>query len=169
MKKIEKIKVYAAALQQVFDCLDDLGVTGMHMTKSSAAMMGGKMNIEFLSPNKRGLHTRYRWVGKVLWMDMDFTVEVTRWVSGKEKIWETVGPTNMIIYSWFQMQLHLEPAGKGSLARLSISYKEPEGFWNKLLCFLVGGWYSRWCINNMLRDTEKNLKAGRSQNVADVV
>jgi hypothetical protein len=54
--------------------LDDLGVTGMHMTKSSVPMMGGKMNLEFLSSHKTELNTKYRWTGNVLWMQLDFTV-----------------------------------------------------------------------------------------------
>jgi hypothetical protein len=61
----------------VFDVLDDLGVTGMHMTKNSMPMMGGEMDLNFLSSNRTGLHTRYRWTGKVMWLHLDFTVEVT--------------------------------------------------------------------------------------------
>jgi hypothetical protein len=52
----------------IFDVLDDLGVTGMHMTKSSMPMMGGKMEVEFLSSDKTGLNARYRWTGKVMWL-----------------------------------------------------------------------------------------------------
>jgi hypothetical protein len=33
-------------------------------------------------------------------MKMDFTVEVTKWLKGIEKTWETIGEAKMIIYSW---------------------------------------------------------------------
>ena len=35
MKTIEKTETYQAASEIVFQYLDDLGVTGMHMTQSS--------------------------------------------------------------------------------------------------------------------------------------
>jgi hypothetical protein len=157
MKTIQKIKSYNAASEKVFACIDDLGVAGMHMTKSSMPMMGGKMDVEFLTAYKSGLHTRYRWTGKVLWWELDFTVEVTKWIKGKEKTWETIGPAKMIIYSWFQMNLKVEQGLHESIAYLSISYNKPKGIFNRILCVLVGPWYAKWCLDNMLNDTEKEI------------
>ena len=158
MKTIEKTKSFTASPEAVFDCLDDLSVTGMHMTQSSMPMMGGKMNIEFLSANRCGLNTKYRWTGKVLWMILDFTVIVTDWVRGKEKSWETEGVAKLIICSWFRMNLAIEANNHSqTTARLSISYKKPNGFFNRLLSFVLADWYCRWCLKNMLNDAEKKL------------
>jgi hypothetical protein len=158
MKTFEKSKIYQASPEEVFNYLDDLGVTGMHMTQSSMPMMGGKMNLEYLSKNKTGLGTKYRWTGKILWMVLDFTVQVTNWVKGREKIWETVGAAQMIIYSWFRMHLNVDKVKEGSMAHLSISYKRPKGFFERILSFFLADWYCKWCMNNMLRDTEKKLR-----------
>lgn len=159
MKTIEKVMKYPATHEAVFDHLDDLSVTGMHMTKSSMPMMGGKMNLEFISPDKKGLDTKYRWTGKVLWMELDFTVVVTKWIRSKEKSWETTGITKMIIYSWFRMDLKIEDNNPGTTAHLSITYEKPKGFFNAILSFLLADWYCRWCLNNMLNDTAKRLKS----------
>lgn len=158
MKTISQIKQYSASPEDVFDCLDDLGVTGMHMTTSSMPMMGGKLNLQFLSPDKTGLNTRYRWTGKVLWMSMDFTVVVTKWERGKEKTWETESGARVIIMSWFRMNLLIGTQGQETTANLSISYEPPEGWFNRLLCFLLTDWYCRWCLTNMLNDTETRLQ-----------
>lgn len=99
MKSINRIETYNATPEQVFKTIDDLGVTGMHMTRSSMMMMGSKLNLEFLTENHTGLGSRYRWTGKMMGLKMDFTVEVTKWISGKEKIWETIGEAKLIIYS----------------------------------------------------------------------
>ena len=162
MRTIQKVKSYKASSKEVFDCIDDLGVTGMHMTESSMPMMGGKMHLEFLTPQKTGLHTKYRWTGKMLWWPLDFTVEVTRWISGRVKTWETIGPTQLVIYSWFQMNLMVEQGSKESIASLSISYERPQKVINKILCFLFGDWYCRWCLKNMLKDTETKLLSRQS-------
>jgi hypothetical protein len=90
-------------------------------------------------------------------MVLDFTVQVTNWVKGREKTWKTVGSAQMIIYSWFQMHLYVEKANEGNIAHLSISYKRPKQLFERLLSFFLADWYCKWCLNNMLQDTEKKL------------
>ena len=158
MKTLKRIETYNSTPDKVFKCIDDLGVTGMHMTKSSMPMMGGKLDLNFLTVNHTGLGSKYRWTGKVVGMPMDFMVEVTKWVMGKEKIWETIGEPKMIIYSWFRMQLDISAASEGTKAELSISYKKPKGWLNRLLSFFLAGWYCNWCLRNMLEDSKKSLE-----------
>ena len=158
MKSITRIETYNVTPEQVFKCIDDLGVTGMHMTQSSMMMMGSKLNLEFLTENHTGLGSKYRWTGKIMGMAMDFTVEVTKWIPPKEKIWETIGDTKLIIYSWYRMHLLVLPVLNGCKAELSISYEKPKGFFNKILSFLFADWYCRWCLKNMLNDTKTVLE-----------
>ena len=158
MKSITRIETYNATPEQVFKCIDDLGVTGMHMTQSSMMMMGSKLNVGFLTENHIGLGTKYKWTGKMMGMPMDFTVEVTKWISPKEKIWETIGGTKLIIYSWFRMQLIILPTLNGCKVELSISYEKPKGFINKILSFLFADWYCNWCLKHRLGDAKKSLE-----------
>src|ERR1041385_8215744 len=109
MKTLKRIETYGSTPEKVFKCLDDLGVTGMHMTKSSMPMMGGKLDLSFLTNNHTGLGSKYRWTGKVVGMIMDFTVEVTKWIENKEKEWGTIGTPKLILYAWFKMQLTVSP------------------------------------------------------------
>jgi hypothetical protein len=162
MRTLSRKESFPASPQQVFTTIDDLGVTGMHMTKSSTMMMGSKLNLQFLSPHKSGVGSRYRWSGKMMGLTMDFTVEVKKWVDGKEKVWETIGPTKLIIYSWYRMMLNVKPAGEKSEATLSIAYEKPKGLFNRILCFLVADWYCRWCLRQMLGDARKKLEAQRT-------
>ena len=86
MKTItQKIQIQASS-EKVFETLDDLAVTGMHMTQSSAMMMGSKLHLQYLTESKKGLGSKYRWIGKMMGMHMDFTVEVTKWIKPVEKI-----------------------------------------------------------------------------------
>ena len=159
MKTITRKQSFTSSPDKVFQKIDDLGVTGMHMTQSSAMMMGSKLNLQYLTAHKTGLGSRYRWTGKMTGMKMDFTVEVTQHIPGKEKTWETIGPTRLIIYSWYRMRLIVAQTPNGSLAELSISYEKPEGFFYKVLSFLFADWYCRWCLKNMLNDSKKALEA----------
>lgn len=159
MRTIAKTRSFKTDPITVFDVLDDLGVTGMHMTKSSMPMMGGKMNFSFLSSNKTGLHSRYNWTGKVMWLPLDFTVEVSEWKRGISKTWETIGPAKIIIYSWFRMNLEVRQFGDSSVVTLSISYLKSDNVFGRLLCYFVGDWYCKWCINNMLADAAIRIAA----------
>lgn len=159
MKSIARIETYNATPEQVFKCIDDLGVTGMHMTQSSMMMMGSKLNLEFLTNNHTGPGTKYRWSGKMMGLPMDFTVEVTKWISGKEKIWETIGDTKLIIYSWYRMQLIITPSiNNYTKVELSISYERPRGFFNRILSFLFADLYCKWCLKQMLGDAKKSIE-----------
>jgi hypothetical protein len=137
--------------------MDDVTVTGGHMTKSSRMMMGSKLNLEWLSKTRVGLNTRYRWTGKMMGISMDFTVQVTKWIPGREKVWETIGPAKLVIYSWYRMNLLVSQLPEGSKAALSITYEKPQGPFNKILCFLFADWYCAWCLKQMLADAKKAI------------
>lgn len=161
MKTIKRKAPFYASPEKVFQYLDNLGVTGMHMTQSSAMMMGNKLHLEYLTQNHSGLGAKYRWTGRMLGIEMDFTVEVTKWNKGIEKIWETVGVSKMIIYSWYRMHLFVSTEQNTTVAELSISYRKPKGWFHKLISFLLADLYCKWCLRNMLFDTKIAIESER--------
>jgi len=158
MKTIKRIKTYNAPAEKVFSYLDDLGVTGMHMTQSSAMMMGSKLHLGFLTDHHTGMGSKYRWTGTMMGMKMDFTVEVTKWIKDIEKTWETIGEAKMIIYSWYRMHLLVNAKETITKAELSISYERPKGFFYKIISFLFADWYCNWCLKNMLSDSKRKIE-----------
>jgi len=146
----------------IFPVLDDLGVTGTHMTTSSAMMMGSKLKLEYLTPHRTGLNSSYRWRGKMMGVTMDFTVKVVKWEWAKEKVWETIGTPRLIIYSWYKMTLRLDRREHGTDTVLSISYRRPFGVLNRLLCFFFADWYCRWCLRKMLGDAKQIIERQRA-------
>jgi hypothetical protein len=146
--------------EEVFSFMDDIRNTGKHMTENSGAMAGSKLHIEWLTDHKTGLGTKYRWTGKVVGMKMDFTVEVSKWVKGKEKVWGTVGDAKMIVIDWFEMYLVMTPGKDGkSKAKLGIYYTKHRSLWG----FLLGKWYSKWCVKSMLKDTKKHFEKNKHE------
>jgi hypothetical protein len=149
--------------EEVFDTIDDLGVTGMHMTESSMMMMGSKLHLEFLTANRTGLGSKYRWTGKMMGIPMDFTVVVTKWEKGKEKVWETIGETKLIIYSSYRMKLYIERKHEKTEATLSIGYERPRDLVGKILSYLFADFYCWWCLKKMLNDAKMSLDAKAKQ------
>jgi len=165
MKTHSRTEFYDASAEKAFKAIDDLGVTGTHMTKSSAMMMGNKLDLKFLTNHKTGLGSKYRLTGKIMGLKMDFTVEVTKWIKDKEKVWETVGDTQLIIYSWYQMVLKISAVDSQTKTELSISYKKPTGIINQILSFLFADWYCRWCLKKMLDDARANIHDAKTDTV----
>lgn len=155
IRHYEREQLINGSEEQVFAFMDDIRNTGKHMTENSGAMAGRKLKIEWLSDCKTGLGTKYRWTGKVVGMKIDFTVEVSKWIDGKEKVWGTVGDAKMIVIDWFEMDLTMLSENDGrSKAKLGINYTKHRGLWG----FLFGKWYSKWCVKSMLRDTKKHFE-----------
>lgn len=155
VRHYEREMIIQGSQEEVFAFMDDIRNAGKHMTESSGAMAGSKLSIEWLSNHKTGLGTKYRWRGKVVGMKMDFTVEVSKWIEGKQKVWGTVGDAKMIVIDWFEMDLIMTPEKDGkSNAKLGINYTKHRGAWG----FLLGKWYSKWCVKSMLKDTKKHFK-----------
>ncbi len=154
-KEVKRNIIINANPEQVFAFMDDIENTGMHMTNTNAPLMGGKIKIHWLSENKTGLGAKYKWLGNVMGMKMDFTVEVTKWTQGKVKIWETTGNPKMIVLEWFRMFLLLSPINHGNTqAELSIYYTKSKG---NILHFLLAKSYALWCVKSMLNDTKKHF------------
>jgi hypothetical protein len=166
MKTISRTEVFDEDPKRVFAAIDDLGVTGSHMTGSSAMMMGSKLKLEYFSKNKTGPGTKYRWTGRMMGIPMDFTVEVSKWIAGKEKSWETIGPAHLIIYLWYRMLLTIESSGYTTVAHLSITYRRPDGFFNRIISFMFADLYCNWCLKKMLGDARKALSKEQTAAVA---
>lgn len=154
IRVVERTILIKGTSEEVFAFMDDVDNTGMHMTESNSAMMGGKFAVEWLTDYKKGLGSKYRWKGKVIGMGMDFSVVVTKWEPGKEKVWETFDKAEMIVISWYKMYLNLTSKENGTTqATLGIYYTRSKS----VLGFLLGKRYSIWCVKSMLKDTKKHF------------
>jgi hypothetical protein len=127
------------------------------MTQSSMMMMGSKLQLEYLSKNHTGLNSKYRWRGKMMGIPMDFTVIVTKWNEGRHKVWETVGANELILYSWYRMDLQVKQSDHGTKAHLSITYERPKNIFGKILSFIFADLYCIWCLRKMLHDADRAL------------
>ncbi len=158
MRILAKNIIINSTPAKVFAYMDNIGNTGMHMTKSSMPMMGSKLELEQISENAIGLNSKFHWTGKMMGFSMDFTVVTTKWIKDKEKVWETIGKAKMIILGWYQMRLVISPQGQNTKAELSIAYTKPKNIFFKFIAFFLAPLYANWCLNNMLQDSKTFLE-----------
>jgi len=158
MKTLTKNILIHSTPEKVFANMDNIGNTGMHMTKSSMPIMGSKLELKQLSENATGLNSQFYWYGKMIGFTMDFTVLVTKWIKDKEKVWETIGVARLIIYRWYQMHLLISPQKQRTKAELSIAYIKPKNIFLKFIAVFLVMFYASWCLTNMLRDSKTSLE-----------
>jgi len=53
--------------------------------------MGSKLKLEILTAYPSGVGATYRYTGRVMGLPIDFSETVTRFVAGREKVWQTIG------------------------------------------------------------------------------
>ena len=155
----KSIIIKNASPEKVFTYMDQIGNTGAHMEKKSVAMMGSKLKLTQLSENAVGLNSKYLWQGRTMGFNVDFTVLTTKWEKDKEKVWETTGKAQMIILDWYQMRLVITQEGENTKADLSIKYTKPRKLFFRTIGFFLAKPYAKWCLKNMLNDTEKYFDA----------
>lgn len=154
IRQYEKTIYIEASSDSVFAFMDDVKNTGSHMTKKNGAMMGSKLSFKWLTQNQAGIGATYQWNGKVMWMKMDFTVQVFQWQSGKDKTWGTIGNSKMIVIDWFEMHLITSPiTSEKTEVRLEIKYTKSKN----IKGFLLGKLYAKWCVKKMLKDSKKHF------------
>ena len=169
MKTVSETVEIQAPAQEVFAHIDDIRNVGWHMTEqSSMAMMGSKLTVEVLSERPTGLGETYRYSGKIMGLTLDFSESVTKYVANREKVWRTIGAPRLLIMASYEMRLAVEPQPpSASRLTISIAYELPRPpFW-MVLGILLAGWYSRWCLRRICRDTKRVLEA-RSRTDASI-
>jgi hypothetical protein len=144
----------------VFEFLDDFARLGGHMSQRSMALLGSRLDLDRLSPQATGVGARYRWHGRILGLAVDLTEVVTEWVRDRRKAWQTVGEPRLIVMSGYRMGFTVAQGQSDSALTVEIEYDPPRTRGGRLLAWLLGDAYARWCLRRMCRDAKRAVEAG---------
>ena len=148
-------KLINATVAEVFAYIDDHAHLSSHMNKPSWMMGGGRMNTSVDEGNGQRVGSHIRMNGKVLGIKLFLDEVVTRREPPLLKIWETIGKLRLLIIGHYRMGIELEPQASNSLLHVFIDYDLP--LTNAWLGQLFGGFYAKWCVQRMLRDTNDHF------------
>lgn len=160
MPNIIRTATIAAPAERVFGYVDDIRNLARHMSESrSMPMMGSKLKLEILTSNATDVGATYQYSGSMMGLMIDFSETVTKYVSGREKIWRTIGNPQLLIVESYEMRVVVEPL-QANTAQLTISfdYDLPRsGMW-RLIGRALAGSYARWCLDSMISGTKRDLE-----------
>lgn len=140
-----------AADDKVFAFIDDHRSFSAHMGQSSVMMAGSKMKTTVDGKNGQAVGSHIQMEGNMLGFHLYLDEVITQREPPRLKIWQTVGNPQLIIIADYQMSVRILPRDSGSLLTVTIDYNLPEK--NAWLGKLLGGWYAKWCVRQMIQGT----------------
>jgi uncharacterized membrane protein len=142
-----------APAELVFEYLDDFEQLGAHMTRSSWMMAGSRMSYEFDEAKGRRPGARIHLLGSFLGLQLDIEERVVERVTPRSKAWQTVGEPRMLVLARYRMGYSLQPQPRGCRVTVFIEYALPATGFGRLLGWLAGRAYARWCVRSVLHQT----------------
>jgi hypothetical protein len=143
------IEIPEAAL---FGFLDKHSQLAAHMTRRSWMMGGGRMDISADAGGFQRLGSRLRLAGRAFGLKIMLEEEVTAYQPPLKKTWQTIGSPKLLIIGEYRMGFTLTPTAGGCRLRVFIDYEMPHGAITRLLGYLLGRVYARWCVRSMIRE-----------------
>ena len=160
MSKLSRTVTIEAPAERVFAYVDDIRNLARHMSEGrSMAMMGSKLKLEIMTPEPTDVGAVYRYSGRMVGLPIDFSETVTRYVVGREKVWQTIGTPQLLIIGGYEMRVLVEPvSARSSRLTIGIDYELPRALIGRLLGWVLAGTYSRWCLSSMTEGAKLDLE-----------
>jgi hypothetical protein len=146
-----------AAPERVFARLDNQRVLSAHMAKGSWMTLGSGFTIELDDEAGRRVGSVMRLSGRVLGIPLGLDEIVTVYRPGQAKVWATLGEPRLLVIGAYRMGFDLAPERQGSRLRVWIDYRQPQGYFKKLLGWILSPLYARWCVRRMTGDARKGV------------
>lgn len=151
----EQKRVFSASQREIFDTADNHSNLTAHMGSSSMMMAGASMSTQIDEGKFQKVGSQLHMEGKILGVKIFLDEAVTKREPPDLKVWETVGSLRLVVIGPYQMGFEVEPNDDKSTLKLFIDYQMPK---SRLLGQLFGGWYAKWCLNQMFKGVENHLK-----------
>lgn len=156
----ESSAVIPAPAENVFAHVDDHRTLSSHMTQPSWRMGGGKMEVTLDGGAGKKAGSKIGLSGRVLGIPIRLEEIVTERTAPFRKTWETVGEPKLLVIGRYRMGVEIMPQQADSVLRVFIDYDLPGGTpLEQWAGYLFGGYYAKWCTQQMVDDTKKHFSA----------
>jgi Polyketide cyclase / dehydrase and lipid transport len=146
-----------APMDRVFAHVDDHTRLTSHMSESSWMMGGGSMQVELDAARGQKIGSWIRLSGKILGVTLAVEEIVTERTPPRRKVWETTGMPRLLVIGRYRMGFEIVPLEAGSHVTVFIDYALPEQAVTGWLGYFLGGYYARWCTQQMVADAVRHF------------
>jgi hypothetical protein len=157
MKHYENSIVLQAKPEEIFNFADNHLNFASHMNKSSMMMGGGKMVTEVDDGKGQVVGSHIKMSGIVFGIKIFLDEVIIKHDSPNFKEWETVGDLKLLVIGHYRLGFEITPEDQNSKFRVFIDYDQPKSLGSKILGFLFGRIYAKWCVQNMISGVKKRF------------
>ncbi len=154
----EENRIIFASPGEVFNFVDDPPNLSKHMEKSKPEMLWGWMKNTPDQKGGREVGSVMKINGSVLGVNISLIEKVIKREAPKSKAWQTFDGINLIVIGHYTMGFEIVPEGKSSNLGVYIDYDLPKSTKTRWIGRLFGDVYAKWCVRQMLSDTQKHFK-----------
>ncbi|MFU0504685.1 SRPBCC family protein [Pseudaminobacter sp. NGMCC 1.201702] len=147
-----------APAEALFGYLDNHGKLSAHMDQPSWAMMGAKMEVHMDASGTQSVGSTFGFTGSFVRMPLAVDEIITERKPPFLKTWTTIGEPRLWVIGRYRMGLRIAPRSGSSLLTVFIGYDLPQGFGTRMLGWLLGGIYARWCTRRMAGDAARHFR-----------
>lgn len=139
-----------ASAERLFEFADVHASLSAHMGQPSWKMGWGRMEIAPDEDRGKSVGSHIRLDGKILGIRLALDEVVTERNPPQSKAWGTTGSPRLLVIGHYRMGFEITPQRSGSLLRVFIDYALPGSVPARWLGRLLGRYYARWCVRQML-------------------
>jgi len=148
----ESVGYVSAPIAEAFAALDDHARLSSHMSRPSWRMAWATMSLAVDAGAGRRVGSHIVLRGRVLGVPLYVDEVVMMSEPPRRKAWETVGTPHIVVIGSYRMGYELEPHACGSRLRVFIDYDLPGRRVSRLLGWVFGRSYARWCTRRMVAE-----------------
>jgi len=151
-RHLERTVLVATEPARLFAALDDPARFGAHMSKPSAAMLGGTMRYELDAAAGQAVGSIIRMTGNVLGLTLSVSETFIERMPPVRKVWETTGSPRLLILAWYRMGFDITLEGAGSRLTVFSDYRLPERMALATISRALGPACARCCLSRIVTD-----------------
>lgn len=155
----ENSAVIPTSANEIFAYADNHTNFSSHMNKSSWMMGGGSMNTHIDDKKFQEVGSHIQMEGTVFGIKLFLDEVVTKHEPLNRKEWQTVGDLRLLVIDHYKLGFEIEPDHSNAKFRVYIDYNLPQSASGRLLGYLLGGMYAKWCVMQMLDGVNKHFKS----------
>lgn len=121
-------------------------------------MGGGKMETRVDEGKGQKVGSRIQMHGKIFGINLFLDEVITEHNPPIRKAWETVGNINLLVIDHYKLGFEIQPDDSTSKFKVYIDYNLPQSASTKILGFLLGDIYAKWCVNQMISGVQVHFK-----------
>lgn len=159
LRHYEEGRLIHASADEVFSVVDIFQNLSKHMAEPNWRMLWGWMRAKTDEKGGQEVGSVVCLNGSVLGIKLSVVERVTRREAPYRKSWETFNGISLLVIGHYTLGFEIVPQGDNSRMTAHIDYELPSSVRIRWLGHLLGDFYAKWCVREILNAAQHHFQA----------